>query len=139
MWTEELEITQKTVRKHDQVINELLEKVNRLLALREDKLSHIKNRKLRLLRAIYDGKENTCISELAKRVGVDRKTVMKDLIHLCNRGLVSYAIYGKRNNPGRNGNKPRLTNGGHLIAQKAYEQQTSELENDQRFSTPWLR
>ena len=139
MWAEELEIIQKTVRKHDQVINELLGKVNRLLALREDTLSQIKNRKLRLLRAIYDEKESACISELAKKVGVDRKTVMKDLISLCNKGLVSYAIYGKRNNPGRNGNKPHLTNGGRLTAQEAYKQQTSKIENDQRFSTSRLR
>ena len=123
MWTEELEIIQKTVRKHDQVINDLLEKVNRLLTVREDNLSCIKDRKLRLLRAIYEGKENACISELAKKVGVDRKTVMKDLISLCNKGLVSYAIYGKRGNPGRNGNKPHLTNGGHLIAQRVHASQ----------------
>lgn len=126
MWAEELEIIQKTVRKHDQVLNELLEKVNRLVTIRENNLSHIKDRKLRLLRAIYDGKENACISELAKHVGVDRKTVMKDLISLCNKGLVSYAIYGKRSNPGRNGNKPHLTNAGHLIAQRVHESQIYE-------------
>lgn len=123
MLTEELEIVQKTVRKHDQVLNELLEKVNRLLTIRGDNLSHMKDRKLRLIRAIYEGKENACISELANRVGVDRKTVMKDLISLCNRGLVSYAIYGKHGNPGRNGNKPQLTNGGRLIAQRIHESQ----------------
>jgi len=127
MWAEDLEILQKTVRKHDQLLNEVLWKVNRLLALREEGLTHIKDRKLRLLRAIYDEKENACISELANRVGVDRKTVMKDLTFLCNKGLVSYAIYGKRSNLGRNGNKPRLTNGGRRMAQEAHKQQINDF------------
>jgi DNA-binding transcriptional ArsR family regulator len=116
MWTEELEIIQKTVRAHDRLINELLGKVNRLLALRGDSLSRIKDRKLRLLRAIYDRRERACLTELANAVGVSRKTLMKDLVELGNAGLVSYAIFGKRNNPGRSGNIPRLTARGGLIA-----------------------
>jgi len=128
MWTEELEIIQKTVRAHDRLINELLGKVNRLLALRGDSLSRIKDRKLRLLRAIYDRRERACLTELANAVGVSRKTLMKDLVELGNAGLVSYAIFGKRNNPGRSGNIPHLTARGGLIAQRVHGSQIYEYD-----------
>lgn len=55
------------------------------------------------------------------KVGVSRKTLMKDLVALCNRGLVSYAIFRKHNNPRRNGNIPRLTVRGQLAAQRVHE------------------
>jgi len=126
MWAEELEIVRKTLRKHDELINELLGKVNRLLASREGDLSHIKDRKLRLLRAIYDERENACISELVNKVGVSRKTLMKDLVELCNMGLVSYAIFGKHNNPGKGGNIPRLTVRGRLAAQGVHKPHMGE-------------
>lgn len=81
----------------------------------------IRDRKLRLLRIILESKEAANISQLAKAARADEKTVRSDLNLLANEGLILYMIGRRKSNPGRRGNRPRLTREGRRTAEAAFE------------------
>ncbi len=81
----------------------------------------IRNRRLRLLRIILENRETANITEITKRIGRDQKTVRSDLSLLATEGLTLYMKGDKHSNPGRRGNRPRLTRRGRKIAEAAFE------------------
>lgn len=108
------------------ILTEILERVRRLENyVNEGRAPHrfdIRDRKLRLLRVLLEFNEDICLSRLAENVGASIKTIQRDLIYLAKLGLASYTpSKSRRCNPGRRGNKPRLTRRGRRVALKAYE------------------
>lgn len=80
----------------------------------------IRNRRLRILRVILENNENANISKITKLVEADGKTVRTDLNTLATEGLVLYMTGSKNSNPGRRGNRPKLTKRGCKTAEAAF-------------------
>jgi DNA-binding MarR family transcriptional regulator len=80
----------------------------------------IRNRRLRILRVILENNENANISKITKLVEADGKTVRTDLNTLATEGLILYMTGNKNSNPGRRGNRPKLTKRGWKTAEEAF-------------------
>ena len=80
----------------------------------------IRNRRLRILRVILENNENANISKITKLVEADGKTVRTDLNTLATEGLILYMTGNKNSNPGRRGNRPKLTKRGWKTAEDAF-------------------
>ena len=91
----------------------------------------IRDRRLRLLRIILESNEAANISQIAKSAGADEKTVRLDLNLLASDGLILYMTGRRRSNPGRRGNRPRLTKEGRRTAEAAFE-----LDHEET-AVPW--
>ncbi len=117
----ELEEIKHLLAKQAALLEEIAKALSPLL-LRESlrrECSLIKNRRLRVLRQLLVHNEDLCIADLAKAVGVSEKTLRCDLELLAKMGLVRYSKSSPRANPGRSGNRPRLTARGRYVAKYA--------------------
>lgn len=99
-----------------------LERVQHKLSNPDDsETKTIRNRRLRILRVILENNENANITEIAKLVEADGKTVRADLDILSAEGLILYMTGNKKSNPGRRGNRPKLTRRGWKTAEAAFD------------------
>jgi DNA-binding MarR family transcriptional regulator len=99
-----------------------LERVQHKLSNRADSdIKTIRNRRLRILRVILENNENANITEIARLVEADGKTVRADLDILSAEGLLLYMTGKKKSNPGRRGNRPKLTGRGWKTAEAAFD------------------
>jgi len=104
---------------HDRMLAEALRKIRYL----ESVSVYPRNRKLQLMQLISRSETlGTSISGLARILGLDRKTVRRDLAFLAGIGFVAYQrAPSRRANPGREGTRPRLTEKGRLAVMRLDE------------------
>jgi len=104
---------------HDRMLAEALRKIRYL----ESVSVYPRNRKLQLIQFISRSETlGTSISGLARILGLDRKTVRKDLAFLAKIDFIAYErVLSRRMNPGRDGIRPRLTEKGRQAAARIDE------------------
>jgi len=111
--------------RQEAMLSRILDELERIRFKLSDKtgseVDAIRDRRLRLLRTIYEQKEKANISEIVRLLRVNEKTLRSDLELLAGMGLVVYMKGRRESNIGRRGNRPTLTRKGRRVAEQAFD------------------
>jgi DNA-binding transcriptional ArsR family regulator len=100
----------EALEQNNDLLRQLIRRIESLAP--HEKPGLVGSRRLRLLKAIHELGEEACVTTLRRVVVADQKTIRKDLNLLAEEGLVRFCVFNRNHNPGRRGNKPKLTQKG---------------------------